>query len=194
MKPFAGPYVSRAGEKLAAALDHFGLNVDGLGCADLGSHVGGFVDCLLQRGARKVFSVDTSYGTLAWKLRRDPRVVVLERTNALHVTLPETVDLVTIDVGWTRQVKIMPNVARMLHDEGKVVSLIKPHYEAPPDWLQGGVLPDDRVDGVVAAVLEELASIGWVAIDHVASALRGRAGNREFFALFAGQAGNTNRS
>ncbi|MBU0716762.1 MAG: TlyA family RNA methyltransferase, partial [Planctomycetes bacterium] len=152
------------------------------------------VDCLLQRGARKVFAVDTSYGTLAWRLRRDPRVVVLERTNALHVTLPEAAELVTIDVGWTRQINVMPNVAKLMHDEGRVVSLIKPHYEASPDWLWGGVLPDDRVDEVVAAVLEELASIGWVAIDHVASALRGRAGNREFFALFAGPAGVTDRS
>ena len=108
------PYVSRGGEKLAAALDRFGLDVTGLVCADLGSHVGGFVDCLLRRGAARVHSVDTAYGTLAWKLRRDSRVVVYERTNAMHVSLPEPVDLVTIDVGWTPQVRILPNVARLV--------------------------------------------------------------------------------
>ena len=93
---------------LAAALSAFELDVTGLVCADLGSHVGGFVDCLLQRDAARVYSVDTSYGTLAWRLRKDPRVVVLERTNALHVELPEHVDLVTVDVGWTPQHHILP--------------------------------------------------------------------------------------
>ena len=107
-------YVSRGGEKLAAALDHFDIDVADRVCADLGSHVGGFVDCLVQRGAARVYSVDTSYGTLAWKLRRDPRVVVLERTNAMHVVLPEPVDLVTIDVGWTPQSKILPGTAGLL--------------------------------------------------------------------------------
>jgi predicted rRNA methylase YqxC with S4 and FtsJ domains len=107
-------HVSRGGDKLAAALDHFELDVARRVCADLGSHVGGFVDCLLQRGAARVYSVDTCYGTLAWRLRRDPRVVVLERTNAMHVSLPEPVDLITIDVGWTPQAKILPNAAGLL--------------------------------------------------------------------------------
>ncbi len=107
-------YVSRGGDKLAAALDYFGLDATDRVCADLGSHVGGFVDCLLQRGAARVYAVDTCYGTLAWKLRRNPRVVVRERTNAMHVSLPEPVDLVTIDVGWTPQSKILPNAARLL--------------------------------------------------------------------------------
>ena len=106
--------VSRGGDKLAAALDRFELDVAERVCADLGSHVGGFVDCLLQRGAARIYAVDTCYGTLAWKLRRDSRVVVLERTNAMHVSLPEPVDLVTIDVGWTPQAKILPNAARLL--------------------------------------------------------------------------------
>jgi len=138
-EPASQSYVSRGGEKLAAALDHFGIDVTELVCADLGSHIGGFVDCLLQRGVAKVYSVDTSYGTLAWKLRRDPRVVVMERTNAMHVTLPEPVDLVTIDVGWTPQAKILPNVAKLLKPGGHVVTLIKPQYEAPfPSPLQKG--------------------------------------------------------
>ncbi len=147
-------YVSRGGDKLGAALDHFKVDVAGCVCADLGSHIGGFVDCLLQRGAARVYAVDTCYGTLAWKLRRDTRVEVLERTNAMHVSLPEPVDLVTIDVGWTPQIKILPNVERLVkasgglpapapaacpttnsvepvaHGPGQVLTLIKPHYEA----------------------------------------------------------------
>src|SRR5512134_3893078 len=96
-------YVTRAGHKLAAALDAFGINVAGLVCADLGSNTGGFVDCLLQRGAAKVYAVDTGYGVLEYKLRKDPRVVVMERTNAMHVKLPELVAFVSIDVAWTKQ-------------------------------------------------------------------------------------------
>src|SRR5712675_3605403 len=97
------PFVSRAGQKLDHALTHFQLDVTGKTCADLGSNTGGFVDCLLQRGATRVYAIDTGYGALDWKLRKDPRVVVMERTNAMHVELPEKVQLVTIDVAWTKQ-------------------------------------------------------------------------------------------
>jgi len=158
-------------------------------CADLGSHVGGFIDCLLQRKAVRVFSVDTCYGTLAWKLRRDPRVVVLERTNAMHVNLPERVDLVTIDVGWTRQSRILPNVPGMMLPNANVVSLIKPHYEAPKNLLTGGLLPDQAVGGVVADVLNGIRSHGWDIRDTVPSPIRGHGGNREFFVLLC--QGNT---
>jgi 23S rRNA (cytidine1920-2'-O)/16S rRNA (cytidine1409-2'-O)-methyltransferase len=175
------PYVSRGGEKLAAALDHFRVDVTGLIAADLGSHVGGFVDCLLQRGAAKVYSVDTSYGTLAWRLRKNPRVVVLERTNAMHVTLPEPVDLVTIDVGWTPQTKILPQVARLLAQGAKVVALIKPHYEAAADLLVDGVLPEEQVDAVVQKVVADIASLGWELVGVVESPIRGHGGNREMF-------------
>ena len=207
------PYVSRGGEKLAAALDRFGLDVTGLVCADLGSHVGGFVDCLLRRGAARVHSVDTAYGTLAWKLRRDSRVVVYERTNAMHVSLPEPVDLVTIDVGWTPQSRILPNVARLVTPAGQVVTLLKPHYEAgkalgsalPSDEvgadrgsagrtidgtampfarsLVDGVLPDDVFDAVVKSVLRAVAALGWTVVNTCPSPIRGHAGNRELFAL-----------
>ncbi len=181
--PQSEEYVSRGGDKLAAALDRFEIEVDGLVCADLGSHVGGFVDCLLRRGARRAYSVDTSYGTLAWKLRRDPRVVVIERKNAMHVELPELCELVTVDVGWTPQAKILPNVARMLQATGRVVTLVKPHYEAPRKWLEGGVLPDARVDGVVGNVLEQAAATGWEVLGTVPSPIRGQGGNQEFLAL-----------
>src|SRR3954464_2055528 len=105
-------FVSRAGQKLEHALVKFSIDVTGWICADLGCNVGGFVDCLLQRGAAKVYAIDTGYGALDWKLRKDPRVVTMERTNAMHVSLPEQVDLVTIDVAWTRQNKILPSARK----------------------------------------------------------------------------------
>jgi len=176
-------FVSRGGDKLSAALGAFHLDVAGLVAADLGSHVGGFVDCLLQRGARRVYSIDTSYGTLAWKLRKDARVVVCERANAMHVTLPERVDLVTIDVGWTRQERILPSAEKMLSPEGHVVTLIKPHYEASPDQLVDGVLPEDLVEPVVQEVLARIKSFGWAVRGTTPSPIPGHGGNREVFAL-----------
>ena len=104
----------RAGQKLEHALVRFAIDVNGLVCADLGCSTGGFTDCLLQRGAAKVFAVDTGYGVLDWKLRKDPRVVVMERTNAMHVQLPEPANLVTIDVAWTRQQHILPAAKAIL--------------------------------------------------------------------------------
>ena len=182
-------FVSRGGDKLAAALDHFAsessLDVDGLVCADLGSHVGGFVDCLLQHGASKVYSVDTSYGTLAWKLRKDERVEVLERTNAMHVALPEPVSLVTIDVGWTPQAKILPNAATLLAPGGWVITLIKPHYESPKDILEGGVLPDLACDAVVAQTLSGITQMGWTIEGQIESPIRGHGGNRELLVLLS---------
>lgn len=182
-KPTSDHYVSRSGDKLAAALDHFKIHVAGCVCADLGSHVGGFVDCLLRRGATRVFAVDTAYGIFAWKLRRDPRVVVLERTNAMHVCLPEPVDIVTIDVGWTPQGRILPNVSRLMRPAARVVTLVKPHYEAAKDLLVDGVLPDEVVDKVVEGVLQEVTATGWAVHGTFTSPIRGHAGNREVFAL-----------
>ena len=184
-------FVSRAGEKLEAALSAFGLGVEGMVCADLGSHVGGFVDCLLQRGAGRVYSVDTAYGLLAWKLRRDARVEVLERTNALHVGLPEPMDLVTIDVGWTPQAKILPRAATLLKTDGQVVTLIKPHYEAKRDQLQKGVLPDDTAAETAQRVLHECEAAGWTVRGSILSPIRGHGGNREYLAWLESGDGNS---
>src|SRR5213083_1812131 len=129
-------FVSRAGQKLEHALVHFQIDVAGKICADLGSNAGGFVDCLLQRGAAKVYAIDTGYGALEWKLRKDPRVVVMERTNAMHAELPEKVDLVTIDVAWTKQKHILPAARKMIDDDGIAISLIKPQYEAGVERLR----------------------------------------------------------
>src|SRR5579859_7339270 len=120
-------YVSRAGGKLEFALQEFKISVKDLIVADFGSSTGGFVDCLLQNGAKKVYAVETGYGVLDWKLRNDPRVIVMERTNAIHVELPEKVDLITIDTSWTRQRNILPNALKNLKEGRKIISLIKPH-------------------------------------------------------------------
>ncbi len=123
-------YASRAGQKLEFALDQFGIDVNEKICADLGCSTGGFTDCLLRRGAGKIYSVDTGYGVLDYKLRIDPRVVVFERQNAMHVTLSEPVDFISIDVGWTPQKLIFPHAASLLKPQGQIISLLKPHYEA----------------------------------------------------------------
>src|SRR6476659_10241523 len=115
-------FVSRAGQKLEHALASFGIDVKGLTCADLGCSTGGFTDCLLERGAAKVYAIDTGYGVLDWKLRKDPRVVVMERTNAMHAVLPEPVPVVTIDVAWTKQRHILPAARRMVGDDALVVT------------------------------------------------------------------------
>ncbi len=129
-------FVSRAGEKLKFALEKFDIDVSGKVCADLGCSTGGFTDCLLQNGAKKVYSVDTGKNVLEWKLREDSRVVVMEKTNALHIELPEKVDFISIDVGWTPQKLIIPKALSLLKKDGDVVSLLKPHYEADKSLLK----------------------------------------------------------
>lgn len=175
-------FVSRAGQKLEHALSAFGLDVGGRVCADLGSNAGGFVDCLLQRGAAKVYAIDTGYGALEWKLRKDPRVVVLERTNAMHVELPERVHVVTIDVAWTKQRHILPAARRMVADDGFVVTLIKPHYEAESSQLVRGVLPEAAVDVVVEAVGTDVVAAGFRLARTTRSPIKGSKGNVEVLA------------
>src|SRR3989344_7725903 len=117
------PYASRAGEKLEHGLKNFNISVADLVCADFGSSTGGFVDCLLQAGAKKVYAVETGYGVLAWQLRNDPRVAVMERTNAMHVELPEKVAFISIDTSWTKLEKIIPSALRNLANAGTIVAL-----------------------------------------------------------------------
>ena len=180
-----GKFVSRAGAKLDAALDAFALDVAGLTCADFGCNVGGFTDCLLQRGAERVYAVDTGYGQLAWRLRNDTRVVVMERTNALHCPPPEPVDLVAADVAWTPQALIVPAAMRWLGPGGRMVSLLKPHYELakmlrrkPP-----GPLGPARTNRVCMDVCDALARCGWAVRAVMRSALKGKGGNAEFLLL-----------
>ncbi len=182
-EPPERPFVSRGGEKLAAALDEFGVDVSGWVCADLGSNVGGFVDCLLRRAAQRVYAIDTGYGVLAYSLRRDPRVVVMERTNAMHVRLPEPVDLVTIDAGWTRQHHLLPNAKQMLKPGGQIITLIKPHYEAPRGRLHRGVLDPAAARAVVDGVCDTIGGLGLGVEKLMESPVAGHGGNVEYLAL-----------
>jgi 23S rRNA (cytidine1920-2'-O)/16S rRNA (cytidine1409-2'-O)-methyltransferase len=173
--------VGRGGEKLQYALDAVGLDVERAVGADFGCNIGGFIDCLLQRGAVRVYAVDTGYGMLEWKLRQDERVVVMERTNAMHVDLPEPVDIVTIDVGWTCQRYILPNSLKQVKPDGHVLSLLKPQYEAPEDWVRGGILIDGKFEEVIERTMDELAGMGIV-VREVVRLPRERAGkNPEAF-------------
>lgn len=182
-------YVSRGGLKLEAALDAFDLDVSGFRCADLGCSTGGFVDCLRQRGADRVFAIDTAYGELAWKLRRDDRVVVMERTNALHAPPPDDAagrcDLVTIDLGWTKQDRALPAALPWLAPVGKVITLVKPHYESGRHRLDD----DGEARRIAEACLEALAPRGWDSRGLIASPIRGGKGkNLEFLALLSHEA------
>jgi 23S rRNA (cytidine1920-2'-O)/16S rRNA (cytidine1409-2'-O)-methyltransferase len=182
MRADARSFVSRAGLKLHHALNEFGIDLSNRTCADFGSNAGGFVDCLLQRGAAKVYAIDTGYGALDWKLRNNPRVVVMERTNAIHVNLPEPVQIITIDVAWTKQRIILPAAARLLAHNGHVVTLIKPHYEAPPKVLRKGVLPQDHLEAVLEDVKQGIHSCGFNIAAIVRSPITGAKGNVEMLA------------
>ncbi len=176
-------YVSRAGTKLAHALDAFQIDVAGLECADFGCNAGGFTDCLLKKGATKVIAVDTGYGMLDWKLRNDPRVDVRERTNVLYAPVPpEGVDLVVLDMAWTRQRHSIPAAIRWLRPNGCIVALIKPHYESQGDQrkaLVRGCLPAHIAADVVARVLTEMPELGVQVIADCPSPLEGGGGNSE---------------
>jgi len=175
-------FVSRAGQKLDHALSVFQIDVRDRTCADLGCNAGGFTDCLLQRGAAKVYAVDTGYGALEWKLRKDSRVVVMERTNAMHATLPEPVSFICIDVAWTRQKHILPAAANLLASGVDVVTLIKPHYEAEKSWLVKGILPRERLDDVLAATKADIESAGFQIVSTTESPILGGEGNAEALA------------
>ncbi|MDQ7028445.1 MAG: TlyA family RNA methyltransferase [Ardenticatenia bacterium] len=178
------PYVSRGGLKLSAALDRFGLHPAGLVVADVGASTGGFTDVLLQRGAARVYAIDVGYGQLAWKLRQDPRVVVMERTNARRVeALPEQVDLVTVDVSFISLRLILPSARKWLRTDGDVIALVKPQFEAGREHVgKGGVVWDPAVHRRVLRELSAWArSHRWRLLGMTASPLRGPAGNVEFF-------------
>lgn len=189
----ASRFVSRGGLKLAHALTEFGIDPTGFTCADLGCSTGGFTDCLLQHGAAKVYAVDTAYGQLAWKLRSDERVTVMERTNALHADPVEPVDLVVVDLGWTVQAKLLPVALSWLKPGGSIVTLVKPHYEigrAEFDRLAvQGVLPDDVAERVAAETIAGMGELGVRVLGSTRSPIRGgkkaSTGNLEWLAWCA---------
>jgi len=180
------PYVSRGGLKLAAALDEFDLPVGGLVAADVGASTGGFTDCLLQRGAARVYAIDVGYGQLDWRLRQDPRVVVMERTNARHLgSLPEPVDLVVIDVSFISLTLILPPAFAVLKPDGHVVCLVKPQFELARALVgKGGIVRDpalhlDAVDKIRSFVAGPCRR-SWAGL--IESPITGADGNREFLA------------
>jgi len=179
-------FVSRGGLKLQAALQRFNLDVTDFVCADLGCNVGGFTDCLLQRGARHVYAVDTGYGELAWKLRQNPRVTVMERSNALHVQPPlepdAGVDLVVIDLGWTRQAHAIP--AAMRWRPRHIITLIKPHYESSDRTNRRGMLDPGQAEAVTRGVIETmpLPISDWFVCPIRGGKGKGRKGNTEYLA------------
>jgi 23S rRNA (cytidine1920-2'-O)/16S rRNA (cytidine1409-2'-O)-methyltransferase len=176
-------YASRGGIKLEAALDAFGLDVKGWIAADVGASTGGFTDCLLQRGARRVYAIDVGYGQLAWKLRQDPRVVVMDRTNARHLEkLAEPVDLATIDASFISLKLIIPAAVGWLKERGQIVALIKPQFEAKQQQVEkGGVVRDPEVHRTVLHDLIDWAAAQGLGIGGLLrSPLTGPAGNVEF--------------
>jgi 23S rRNA (cytidine1920-2'-O)/16S rRNA (cytidine1409-2'-O)-methyltransferase len=182
----ARAYVSRGGEKLAGALDAFGLDVRGLVALDVGASTGGFTDCLLRRGAERVIAVDVGYGQLAWELRVDPRVSVIERTNARTLTaalLPETPAFATIDVSFISLGLVLPAVARVVSPGGTIVALVKPQFEVGRGKVgKGGVVRDPALrQTAVAKVRGEAVAVGLAVHGESESVLPGPAGNREVF-------------
>jgi len=179
------PFVSRGGEKLEAALSHFEIEVTGRVAADVGASSGGFTDCLLQRGACRVYAIDVGYGQLDWKLRNDPRVVVMERTNARYLEqLPQPVHLVTIDVSFISLELILPRAVGWLNPGGEVVTLIKPQFEARRHQVEkGGVVRDPQVHRqVLERITRAAAQLDLGLRGLMPSPLLGPAGNREFLA------------
>ncbi len=178
-----GPFVSRGGVKLAGALRAFQIDPRNCLCLDIGASTGGFTDCLLQNGARKVYAVDVGYGQLDAKLRSDPRVVVLEKTNARYLAkLSEAFDLAVIDVSFISLAKILPAVIRQMAPGGWIVPLIKPQFELTPKEVKKGVVRDDALRRKAVDTVKQFAgSIGLKVLGEVDSVLAGPKGNREVF-------------
>ncbi len=180
------PYVSRGGLKLEAALKAFETDVHGLACLDVGVSTGGFTDCLLQNGAKIVFAVDVGYGQLAWKLRQDSRVVVIERTNIRYMpceTLPCPIDLVTIDVSFISLKIVIPSVLKFMKENASVLALIKPQFEVGKSKVgKGGVVRDpDLHKEVITDLSDFFINTGFSCESVIPSPILGPKGNREFF-------------
>jgi 23S rRNA (cytidine1920-2'-O)/16S rRNA (cytidine1409-2'-O)-methyltransferase len=187
-------YVGRGGFKLESAVDHFRIDVPGKVALDIGASTGGFTDCLLQRGAAKVYAVDVGHGQLDWKIRNDPRVVVLEKLNARFLSrahIPELVDICVVDVSFISLTLILPNAFDLITPSGVILALIKPEFELQrADVGRGGIVRDPALqqkaqDKIVAFV----ASLGHVATGIVPSVIKGADGNQEFFACLQKRSG-----
>lgn len=181
------PFVSRGGRKLAAGLDAFGLDPQGLVCVDVGASTGGFTDCLLQRGAQRVYAIDVGHGQLDARLRNDPRVVVRERVNARYLTpehVPEACGFAVLDLSFISLRMVVPALGGLLAPGAPVVALVKPQFEAGKGMVgKGGVLRDEELrTKVIAETLAGLATLGWASRGLIDSPVHGARGNREALA------------
>ncbi|RMD58494.1 MAG: TlyA family RNA methyltransferase [Nitrospirae bacterium] len=179
-------YVSRGGLKLQEALDRFDIDVRGFIAMDVGASTGGFTDCLLRRGIEKVYAVDVGYGQLDWKLRNDPRVVLLERTNIRYIDsslIKEPIDMIVIDVSFISLTKVLPVIKNFLKKDGKVLALIKPQFELKKEWVgKGGIVRDStKRDYAVEKIKSFAEEIGFSVVATTESPIRGAKGNVEFF-------------
>ncbi len=180
------PYVSRGGLKLEAALKNLNIDVQGKVAMDVGASTGGFTDCLLQHGAKKVYAVDVGYGQLAWELRNNPDVVVLEKTNIRYLAkdaVTEKIDICTIDVSFISLLKVIPKVLEFLSPSGEIIALIKPQFEVgKKDVSKGGVVKDEtkRLD-VIEKISREAQDMGFDVKGIIKSPLTGPKGNIEYF-------------
>lgn len=178
-------YVSRGGLKLEHALDHWNIDIAGKRCADVGASTGGFTDCMLQRDAASVLAIDTGYGQIAAKLREDPRVMLMERTNARHIQPEEAgpVDFVAMDVSFISATLVLPAVrTSLLRNGGELVLLVKPQFEVGKDAVgKGGVVRDDRArDAAVEKVKAKVSEFGGTDVEVIDSPILGAEGNKEF--------------
>ena len=178
-------YVSRGGLKLEKAMTHFGITLEGKGCMDIGASTGGFTDCMLQNGAVKVYSVDVGYGQFAWKLRQDPRVVCMEKTNIRYVTpadIDDVLDFASVDVSFISLTKVLIPARELLRDGGEMVCLIKPQFEAGREKVgKKGVVRDKAVhEEVVERIIEFASQNGFFVKNLEYSPIKGPEGNIEY--------------
>jgi 23S rRNA (cytidine1920-2'-O)/16S rRNA (cytidine1409-2'-O)-methyltransferase len=180
------PYVGRGGVKLEGALVHFDIGVNGLTALDIGASTGGFTDCLLQRGAKKVYAIDVGHGQLAWKIRSDPRVIVREKLNARFLNrgdIPEPIDLCVIDVSFISLTLVLPNAFELVTPNGMLLALIKPQFELQAaDVGRGGVVREPALhEKAQGKIRDFVLAAGHTVVGIVPSGITGTDGNQEFF-------------
>ncbi len=180
------PYVSRGGLKLEAALTYFCIDPSGMIAMDVGSSTGGFTDCLLQKGAKKVYCVDVGYGQIAWSLRNDPRVVLLERTNIRHLErekIHDMIDVATVDVSFISLKMVIPKVMEFIRNDGVILALVKPQFEVGRGEVgKGGIVRDeDKRMKAVTSVKDFVEQHGLKTLGIFPSPVPGQKGNREYF-------------
>lgn len=186
------PFVSRGGIKLDAAIKHFGAALNGLTVMDVGVSTGGFTDCMLKRGAKKIYAIDVGYGQIDWNLRNDPRVVLMEKTNIRHLeksAVPDEIDLATIDVSFISLKLVLPKVKEFLKPGGLIIALIKPQFEVGrKDVGKGGIVKDEgkRVQAV-EDIKDAAMRFGLMALDVMKSPIKGQKGNVEYFIYLKGK-------